>query len=811
MTGPITVEDARGSRGVDPGDFPLSIGGPDADIRLHGVPGLEPVGWLGIADGDLFIQAGRTGERIVCNGDPVATSQWLRSGDVVRIGATRIRIEAAAGGLHLSIERFEERDLAGAPVVVPKTVAPARPGGAPEVIRPIEFRPRLTHGARRRPLRIRWKAVVAAAAVLIASGAAWFLFTARAVRIEIDPEPERMDLATGLSGIHLGNRYLIRPGRYELTAAREGYRRLQVPVEVTGDRTQSFRFTLERLPGLLVIDTGGVAGAEVSIDGEVVGITPLDPVELAAGEHDVRIVAERFLEFAERVNIAGGGETRTLRADLAPGWATVTFLSSPPGAAVAIAGRTVGATPVTAEVAAGTHRLEYRLDRFRTHRDSLTVEAGIEQVLPAVTMIPADGTLAVNSDPSGAAVTVNDEYRGQTPVEIAVPPGRVHVVELTRAGHQAAERRVQLEPGEERELTVELAVIEGEIEIRAAPADAEVWIGGQSKGRADGVFRLPAIPQEIEIRKDGFETHRVTVTPRPGIPQSIRVRLQAVQEAEAEATAAAVQTSQRQDLVLIEGGRFRMGAPRREPGRRANETEREVELTRPFYIAVREVSNAEFRRFDPKHDSGLAGGYSLDIDDHPVVRVRWEDAAQYCNWLSAREGLPRAYHRVEDRMVPVKPMTTGYRLPTEAEWAFAARTAAAAGPLKYPWGESMPVPPGAGNYADLSARGLLSANLTGYDDTFPATAPVDSFPPNAFGLYNMGGNVAEWVHDLYNIYPPGDDRVERDPLGPEEGELHVIRGSSWMDSSVSELRLTFRDYGRKARPDVGFRIARYAE
>jgi len=96
-----------------------------------------------------------------------------------------------------------------------------------------------------------------------------------------------------------------------------------------------------------------------------------------------------------------------------------------------------------------------------------------------------------------------------------------------------------------------------------------------------------------------------------------------------------------------------------------------------------------------------------------------------------------------------------------------------------------------------------------YDDGFAVTAPVASFQPDAQGFYDLGGNVAEWVHDVYDIRPPGGEGPARDPKGPAAGELHVIRGASWMHSTVTELRLTFRDYGAEARPDVGFRIARY--
>jgi formylglycine-generating enzyme required for sulfatase activity len=106
---------------------------------------------------------------------------------------------------------------------------------------------------------------------------------------------------------------------------------------------------------------------------------------------------------------------------------------------------------------------------------------------------------------------------------------------------------------------------------------------------------------------------------------------------------------------------------------------------------------------------------------------------------------------------------------------------------------------------------MLQKTLSGYNDRYPATAPVDSFDANAVGVKNMGGNVAEWVYDYYTIPPPTSQGPDVDPLGPAEGEYRVIRGSSWMDSTITELRLSYRDYGNKARPDVGFRVARFAE
>jgi formylglycine-generating enzyme required for sulfatase activity len=111
----------------------------------------------------------------------------------------------------------------------------------------------------------------------------------------------------------------------------------------------------------------------------------------------------------------------------------------------------------------------------------------------------------------------------------------------------------------------------------------------------------------------------------------------------------------------------------------------------------------------------------------------------------------------------------------------------------------------------LSAAGILEGSLPNYQDGYAATAPVGSFRANAFGVFNLGGNVSEWVQDFYAFTPSAPGIIEKDPTGPTTGDYHVIRGASWMDNTVTELRLSYRDYADSARPDVGFRIARNAE
>jgi len=806
----IRIEDARGTRRVGEGDLPLALGGPGADVPLPGVSAAEPVAWLGLSEGQVFLQP-TGGATVLCNGAPVTASHWLHDGDVLASGDTRITVAVGSGGIRLRVEEVPREEGTEPPAIVAATQSPLPDKEVSNpVIQAAEFRPRPIGRAARRRRAFRPAPLLLTLVVVALAALAWFLFTCRAVQVRIEPAPDQVTLEGAFPGWEVRGWRLLRPGAYDLNAEKEGYRPLRTTLEVTAEPRQAFTFALEKLPDLLLVDTGDVQGARVFVDGREAGSTPLEPVELEAGEHLVRVEADGYLDFTTSVTLEGGGFARTLEVALTPRWAPVTFASEPAGAMVRAGGRSLGRTPLTASLKDGTYRIEMDLAGYKAFGGSLTVVANEPQSYRLVRLERKDPVLAVRSEPAGASVEVDGTYQGRTPLDLRLPAGS-HQVEISKAGHEPASRQVRLGPGERKELTFTLTARTGEVEVVASPADAQLFVDGEARGAANQTLHLPAVPHRIEVRKEGFETWRTDVTPRPGFPQSLRAELQTKEQARTAALTATVPSPQGREMVLVRGGRFAMGAPRREPGRRANETIREVELSRPYYLAVKEITNREYHEFHASHSSGSVGPYNLTADDNPVVRVRWEDAARYCNWLSTKESLPPAYELVNGEMVAAEPMTTGYRLPTEAEWAWAARYPDGHTALKYPWGMALPVAAESGNYADASARALLSDAVSGYNDTYPVTAPPGKFPPNALGLFDMGGNVAEWVHDLYAMRPPGAGSLERDPTGPEEGEMHVIRGSSWMDDSASELRLSYRDYGNDARPDVGFRIARYAE
>ena len=634
-----------------------------------------------------------------------------------------------------------------------------------------------------------------------------FFLLARSVLIQTTPQTAEIDVDGGI-GFALGSGYLLLPGEYSLRAQAEGYEPLQASFVVGDGAQQSFGFALQRLPGKLNLISDPVA--EVFVDGNPRGTSPLQALELSPGAHQLMLRAPRYQVHEAQVQIEGGGVEQTLRIALTPGWAPVSLSSIPSGAEILVDGQAAGRTPQTLELGAGTHELKLQLAGYASWRDTIQVIANESLQLPAVKLVPAQGVIKLSSEPAGAAVTVAGALRGQTPLDLGLTPGTTHVLKLSAPGHRPAERSVQVTAEDTQGVRVNLEPILGPVTFDIQPADAQLKIDGRVLDASTKRLDLTATAHRIEVSKAGFASFSGSVTPRPGFEQSVVVRLKSEAEARADRLPARVAGKLGPDLVLIQPGSFRMGTPRGEQGRQANEAQRPIKLTRPFYLAATETTNAQFRKFASAHSSGIILRETLDNETQPVARVSWNDAARYCNWLSQQEGLPAAYVEEGGNLVLAQPVTTGYRLPSEAEWEWAARFAGGRA-LRFPWGSGLPPPAKSGNYADPLAEGFAAQVIAGYEDSYAAASPVRSFAPNALGIFDLGGNAAEWVHDWYDAALPINPSEAVDPFGPSGGSDHVIRGSSWLHGRLIELRLAYRDAGREARPDLGFRVARYAE
>ena len=821
----LILRDPLGERALSATDFPVSLGGPGRTVVLPGA-GDDTVAWIALHEGQLFLQpAERRDPPPLVNGAPVTRPTWLREGDVVDVARGRLRLVARDGVRLVDVE-----DGSGGNLTVPPEapVVPVVAGGgddAEERIGPVAYR----RQAPARPTRRRVVPLAAGALVVaLLAIVAWFFATGRAVTIATTPAGAAVDVRSGLA-LTVGETLFARPGRYGLEITQAGYEPLRASLVVTDASNQRATFALRKRPGRIEVRSP-VAG-RASVKGKDLGAVP-GVIALPAGRHELVVTAPRHQPYSAPIDVIGLDQQQVFEAKPVPAWAPVTVLTEPTGAQVLVDGKASGTTPAKLELDAGTHRIELRQAGFKNWVTDLQVIANEPQTLGPVRLGLPDGTLVVRTEPAGASVSVGGAFRGRSPLTLEVRPDVSLALVATRDGYEPATSQLTVASGERREVRLTLDPILGQVTVQAEPGGAEVYVGGRAVGKAGQPLELPAARQELEVRLAGHRTYRTAVTPRPGLPQVITVRLEpgrgtveagpagatassaaaagAAAAPTATALAATLRTRSGADLRLLGPASYTMGSPRRESGRRANESQRPVELRRRFYLGTREVTNGEYKQFRPQHRSGFVQQNTLELERQPVVAVGWQDAVEYCNWLSQQEGLPAFYQLQGGKYVPAQPANTGYRLPTEAEWEWAARASRDGTLRKYPWGDALPVPAGSGNYGDRKAHPLLQTILAELDDGYVVTANVGSFAANPLGFHDMGGNVAEWTTDLYTVHPPAAT-VAVDPLAGAPGNVHVIRGSSWRHATVTELRLAFRDYGEGRRDDLGFRIARYAE
>jgi formylglycine-generating enzyme required for sulfatase activity len=644
---------------------------------------------------------------------------------------------------------------------------------------------------------------------------AGFVFTARQVVIKIDPEPDHISIHGGIFVPKISTYYLIRPGEYTLEATKKCFLPLQKTLTVTREKSQDFNFSMARQPGRLSLRTHQsddpsvkVEGALILIDGEKMGQTPLAELNVQPGRKNIEVRAQNYQVLKASIAVAGCGELQEYDFALLPGWAKITIRSEPAGSAVLVDGKPVGTTPLTLDLLEGDHQFEIRTAKFKPWQTRLTVVANQPQMLGPVRLQPADGQLTIRTHPSEVNVVVGKAFVGQTPLKLTLAANENHLIYLSKTGYHQTVQNVKLLSEESKAIDIKLKPKLGVIQFQVTPVDAKLFIDGRPVGTVPAKLRLVAVDHLLEIKKQGYQTYQTRITPQPGYTQEIKIALTRLSSLP-ETPAGLIKAKNGYQLKLIRPRSFVMGSSRREQGRRSNETLRRIKLERPFYMGIREVTNKEFRQFLSSHNSGSFKKHSLTRDPLPVVLITWRQAALFCNWLSVKESLPPVYVQKEGRLTATDTVGPGYRLPTEAEWEFCARYKQGKADQKYPWGNSYPPTSNAGNYADVSAKDLLTFYLSTYNDGYAVSAPPAKFKANALGLYDMGGNVSEWCHDYYSIYPYDSRQVYIDPLGPREGKHYLVKGSSWMQGGISELRLSYRDYSNTKRPDLGFRVCRY--
>ncbi len=806
------IRDAEGERSLAEDRFPIIIGaGPTADIRISDLKTEAEVAYIGLSQKRPFVQVGQSDVAVQYNHRKLEGSAWLMHADLLKIGSCQINFKVEGSEFIIQVISRQKAADTDTPPTAAGTHAALK-------IKPLSFRPqrqRSAAGSIRQYRRIIGLAIGLSFLMLII--AAWFVFTARQIMIQIEPQPDQISISGSLIAPRFGGQYLLRPGSYTLNATKECYFALKQPFEVGADKSQAVRFEMERLPGRISLQAHQsgdpmalVNGARVIIDGLEVGNTPISNLEVKAGPRVLEIQMDNYQDIKTEVQIAGCPEKQSFDFALIPGWSDVFISSIPEGAVVTVGGKPAGNTPLKIELPEGNHQLQISAEGFKTWQTQLSVKPNQPQSIKDIQLQAADGTLALHTRPAGANITIDQKFVGKTPLKVKLSANTEHEIRISKAGYENESRRVQLATGKTEKLAVVLKPIMGVIRFAVEPADAQLVLDGKNQGKVPRELELVAVSHQLEILKKGYKPYRTRITPRPGFPQEIKITLSRL-KSEPTGPAGVITAPNGYALKLVRPGPFTMGSSRREQGRRTNETLRKIILQRPFYMGKEEVTNKAFKKFLAGHNSGAFKGQRLSQDDQPVVQVTWEQAALFCNWLSATESLPPAYVKKGGRLVAAEPIGNGYRLPTEAEWEYCARFTKNQSSLKYPWGNQFPPTSPSANYADTSAQKILPAYIDNYTDGYPVAAPAAKFKANDLGLYDLDGNVAEWCHDFYTIYTYNTNKADIDPSGPPEGKHHVIKGASWKYASMSKLRLAYRDYSDAKRPDLGFRICRYAK
>jgi serine/threonine protein kinase len=514
-----------------------------------------------------------------------------------------------------------------------------------------------------------------------------------------------------------------------------------------------------------------------------------------------------------------------------PAYGAAYFETEPPGAMVVLGDRMVRSPADFTGLQTGKHSARVMLPEFEPVDMHFEIKANTTTRPPKLLLTHAVGSAEINSSPPGATFELRqgDEVveKGKTPETLTgVPTGHYDLV--VSLGERQEMDALEIKRGEVTAKDVEFA--SGVVVVESVPAGAEIWLDGKRAGIAPMELSMSEGKHKIEGRYGAWP-------PLPQEMQVIRSQKQAV-KFEFIGGSAKIASAPGGAVVMADGkevGRTPLlvedldaGEVRytlRLPGFKDIEVKGRIQPGEQTFMEARFVNRMGPMRGEPWENTLgmkfapvrelLVGIWPVRVQDyetfcqatsrarsipdfsqgpaHPVVKVSWEDATDFCEWLTAKE---RAAGRIEQGQ--------RYRLPADLEWSAAAGIAdeGRATPEErdgkardFPWGKQWPPPAGAGNFADSAVKKTGMTTIAGYHDGFPQTSPVGSFPPNRFGLFDMSGNVWQWCADSYKGGATGVH------------DWGVLRGGSWGTASPAELRSSYRNVVERSERDVlyGFR------
>lgn len=792
-------------------------------------------------EGHLFFQPeteeiSHTEIKIFHNNETIEKSVWLKSGDILQIEDKILSYNVSGDKIQIKVEdnlsiksKFElTPPLPFTNHLNEKNIAKL----AEDQIK--------TETILANNKLIKKRMIIALSIILILM--AFFILFAETARINIEPETAEIELSGLFPALKINKNYILLGGEYDLTVNKTGYKTINKSLYIDS-KNKEFSFVLQEKPGVIEFNIIPVKNNKIYIDNiflgngtdksvnEVQKKTKRENIqyEINKGQHNLVVTNPRYKKFEQLIKVEGKNKFQQFNIELEPNWANVKISSETENALIEIYSDLNNEEPVydnkilntmEIELVAGHYTLILTKEKYQDKRENFSINAGDKKNINIVKLDPADAQINLTSEPDGSLISIDGQFMGKTPQLIKLSPYEEHELILSLSGYYDVKKIIELEADEKSKLNYQMETKKGIVFISVVPHQAQLIIDGKTQKESSGKFDLGGNNHTIIVKARGYKTQTKKINAssyskslsfnlkKNNTQKRIKNKTKKIKVNHAEDGNYTNSISQK--MILIKPAQFIMGSKKNEAGRGSNEREYKVKLNRSYYLSEKEITNKQFRAFKASHDSGKISGLTLNSNMQPVVNVTWNEAAKFANWLSKKEGLNVYYKAINNQMTVIdfSGKINGYRLPYEAEWAYAAR---GNNQKKYPWSGNYPPQSMSGNFADETAGSYVLNIIKGYNDQHAVSASVGSYKKNAAGFYDLGGNVSEWCQDYYSPYTVTSDKTENNPTGPKKGTHKVIRDSSWRDSSITELRLSYRSYSKKKAKDTGFRIARYAQ
>ena len=504
----------------------------------------------------------------------------------------------------------------------------------------------------------------------------------------------------------------------------------------------------------------GSLEADVYIDGERVGKLPFMTKKIKSGTYLVKVVKNMYKSYEEQVTVSDN-ETLKLNVQLQPnfGWIKLEGANDFHGAHVYIDNERVGQLPLTTgKLASGTYRVKVLKSLYKPFEQQVAVTDNATTTLN-VSLVPNFANITLITDEEGE-IWIDGRQRGKGKCTIGLELGE-YSVEVKRPSHRIVSDVISISELTDRTILLSSPTpIYGVLDISSSPSRATVLVDGVEVGQTPLILdNLLVGSRKVTLKKEGYELYEKAVILTESGDHTLAATLE-VKKPKAPAFANVAKKTYTVNgvsftMVDVEGGTFTMGATSEQGSGADNDEKPAHKVTLSNYsIGETEVTQALWQAVMGRNPSHFTG----DLQ-RPVEKVSWNDCQTFISKLNELTG-------------------ENFRLPTEAEWEYAARGGKESKGYKY------------------SGSNTID-DVAWYDDNFSSTThAVKTKQPNELGIYDMSGNVWEWCSDWYGSYSSSS---LTNPTGPSSGSYRVLRGGSW-GSLARDCRVAYRN---SSSPDSG--------